>query len=412
MTSVPHVELRQCTGLEKGKPPLQQPYYGDGAALYLTPEYLRGAATACDSVKPSTNAVRVDSGDTILLWDGSNAGEVLRGRPGILASTMSRVAPDVRFLSPYFFYALKRWEAYLKGQTSGSGIPHVDKEILGRLTIAAFEKPQQSKIAEILATVDRAIEQTEALIAKQHRIRTGLMQDLLTRGIDDHGNLRSESTHEFKASPRGRIPVEWQCDVGARFFDLRAGIPVSRLMRSQDGNALFLKVDDFNDPANANGLIRSEYTFVCTPILESRLLQPGTIVFPKRGAAIFVNRVELLKRTGTLDPNLMGLIPKSRFLPEFMRLVLLHRNLGTICDNSGIPQINNKHLYPLLFMMPGYEEQREIVTRVMKSEGLLFASTESVQKLQRLRTGMMQDLLTGNRRVTSLLKSSPEEAAS
>ena len=70
-------------------------------------------------------------------------------------------------------------------------------------------KSEQTKIAEILSTVDRAIEQTEALIAKQQRIKTGLMQDLLTRGIDEHGNLRSEETHEFKDSPLGRIPVEW-----------------------------------------------------------------------------------------------------------------------------------------------------------------------------------------------------------
>ena len=61
-------------------------------------------------------------------------------------------------------------------------------------------QPEQTKIAEILSTVDRAIEQTEALIAKQQRIKTGLMQDLLTRGIDEHGNLRSEQTHEFKDS--------------------------------------------------------------------------------------------------------------------------------------------------------------------------------------------------------------------
>ena len=46
--------------------------------------------------------------------------------------------------------------------------------------------------------MDRAIEQTEALIAKQQRIKTGLMQDLLTRGIDEHGNLRSEQTHNSK----------------------------------------------------------------------------------------------------------------------------------------------------------------------------------------------------------------------
>ena len=58
--------------------------------------------------------------------------------------------------------------------------------------------------------VDQAIDQTEALIAKHQRIKTGLMQDLLTRGIDEDGNLRSEDTHEFKDSPLGSIPVEWE----------------------------------------------------------------------------------------------------------------------------------------------------------------------------------------------------------
>ena len=76
--------------------------------------------------------------------------------------------------------------------------------------LCSHEQTEQSKIAEILSTVDQAIDQTEALIAKQQRIKTGLMQDLLTRGIDENGNLRSEETHEFKDSPLGRIPVEWE----------------------------------------------------------------------------------------------------------------------------------------------------------------------------------------------------------
>ena len=38
------------------------------------------------------------------------------------------------------------------------------------------------------------------------------MQDLFTKGIDEKGNIRSEETHEFKASPLGRIPIEWEVD--------------------------------------------------------------------------------------------------------------------------------------------------------------------------------------------------------
>ena len=87
----------------------------------------------------------------------------------------------------------------LKTLGEGTTFAEISKTALSTIKLNfPSSKPEQTKIAEILSTVDRAIEQTEALIAKQQRIKTGLMQDLLTRGIDEHGNLRSEQTHKFK----------------------------------------------------------------------------------------------------------------------------------------------------------------------------------------------------------------------
>jgi type I restriction enzyme S subunit len=70
--------------------------------------------------------------------------------------------------------------------------------------------PEQQKIAEILETIDNAIEKTDKIIEKYKRIKQGLMQDLLTKGIDENGNIRDEKTHKFKDSPLGRIPEEWE----------------------------------------------------------------------------------------------------------------------------------------------------------------------------------------------------------
>lgn len=94
----------------------------------------------------------------------------------------------------------------------GSGLKHLQKKDLKKHQILFPEKPkEQTQIATILSKVDEAIAQTEQLIAKYTRIKTGLMQDLLTKGIDENGNIRSEQTHEFKDSPLGRIPKEWEC---------------------------------------------------------------------------------------------------------------------------------------------------------------------------------------------------------
>ena len=82
MTEKPKkVILKNIVTLSKGKPPAAFPYYGVDACLYLTPEFLRGGSYAA-LAKPASNAVYVNNGDTILLWDGSNAGECFQGRRG------------------------------------------------------------------------------------------------------------------------------------------------------------------------------------------------------------------------------------------------------------------------------------------------------------------------------------------
>lgn len=49
------------------------------------------------------------------------------------------------------------------------------------------------------------------------------MQDLLTKGIDENGNIRSEETHEFKDSAIGRIPVEWDVKTLADLAEVDRG---------------------------------------------------------------------------------------------------------------------------------------------------------------------------------------------
>ena len=72
--------------------------------------------------------------------------------------------------------------------------------------------PEQRRIAEILDTLDEAIRKTEQVIAKLQQMKQGLLHDILTRGIDDNGELRDPDRHpeQFKDSPLGRIPRGWE----------------------------------------------------------------------------------------------------------------------------------------------------------------------------------------------------------
>ena len=327
----------------------------------------------------------------------------------MLASTMMRVRHNSDYDTGYFYYALKGWEDYLKGQTSGSGIPHVDKEILGTLSLFNCQKTEQTKIAEILSTVDQAIDQTEALIAKQQRIKTGLMQDLLTRGIDKDGNLRSEDTHEFKDSPLGRIPVEW---------DVRSINSISDFVTSgargwakyySDEGAVFLRIGNLTrDHIN----MRFDDTVFVQPPASTEglrtLVLPGDILIsvtadlgivgaiPEGFGEGYVNQHIALVRIS--DPEV-----DQRFIGWFLQSrpgqVQIERN-----NESGAKAgLNLPAIRSLLVAPPPSREQRHIVQVLDTATNVMSLLQAEMNKQSHLKTALMQDLLTGKVSVTPLL---------
>ena len=160
------------------------------------------------------------SGDVIITKDSETPDDI--GIPTVITEEiaglvcgyhLALIRPDAEELDSIYLakqLSTSQVTRYFSLHASGSTRYGLPVGAIESLEIPTPPVPEQTKIAEILSTVDRAIEQTEALIAKQQRLKTGLMQDLLTRGIDQHGNLRSEQTHKFKDSQLGRIPVEWE----------------------------------------------------------------------------------------------------------------------------------------------------------------------------------------------------------
>lgn len=400
--------VKDVVSFAKGKPPAEQPYFGKDAELYLTPEYLRGGAFS-EPIKANKNAVRVSGGETIVLWDGSNAGEVFRARPGVLSSTMVHLKPENSFDDDYFFYAMKGWEGYLKGQTSGSGIPHVDKEVLGKLALLRYPINEQVKIAKILATVDQAIEQTEALIAKQQRIKTGLMQDLLTRGIDEHGQLRTEQTHAFKDSPLGRIPVAWDVQTLESVSEFVTSGSRGWAQYYTTEGALFLRIGNltrkhinmrFDDvirvspPASSEG----ERTAVKKDdLLISITADLGIVaVIPDEFETAYVNQHIALTR---LDHSRAH----ARFVGWFLNGQLGQAQFDKLNESGAKAGLNLPSIKNLQIPVPPLVEQVKIAQAIDAATEKTDEFHARLMKCQSLKRALMQDLLTGRKRVVDLL---------
>ncbi len=313
-------------------------------------------------------------------------------------------------VSGYFFYEFFRHN-FMKRVAQFSAKGSVDSVRLAMIADMLVPKPpkiEQSKIAEILSTVDRAIEQTEALIAKQQRIKTGLMQDLLTRGIDELGNLRSEETHEFKDSPLGRIPVEWdveQLQRTCRVIDSLHRTPAF----VQDGYAMVRVTDVKFGELLLGGCVRvkesvyNEFTSNHTPgvgdIVMSRVGTYGVSSFVRTN-----ERFCLGQNTVVITGH-----ENSEFLFAFLQTPVVRAFFDLQLAGSSQKTLSLKAIRETPVPIVSSDENSRVVGVLESQNKLRRESTGSLSKLRSLKTALMQDILTGEKRVTPLLDA-PREA--
>jgi type I restriction enzyme, S subunit len=100
-----------------------------------------------------------------------------------------------------------------------------------------------------------------------------------------------------------------------------------------------------------------------------------------------------------LDPNLMALKALPSIHPEFLMYQLEWRNLSRYVESSGVPQLNNKDLYPRWFLRAPEDRQKEIVKIIKAADRREDAFLAKIDALLQLKRSVMHDLLTGRVRI-------------
>lgn len=329
---------------------------------------------------------------------------------------------DGSFDHRYIFHVLKSnaFRNFLDDNLAGSTIQHLYQHVFKTFEFPVPELHEQTTIAEILSTVDRAIEETQASIAKQQRIKIGLMQDLLTRGIDDDGNLRSEETHKFKDSPLGRIPVQWTVHPISKFGSktrpwLRTG-PFGSDLNTKHWATEGVPVLTIGSLGEGE-VTESELLFVSETVsetLKAFRVSHGDIVF-SRVADIGRSLVIRAHQHGwIISSNLMRIsIDSTRANPEFLYRNIafnpaIRAQLRATANSGGREVVNGSILSGLVFPWPDINEQDRIVVHLTAIDKSIQTLTDSLDKVRRVKTGLMQDALTGKKRVTALLQPEPK----
>lgn len=243
--------------------------------------------------------------------------------------------------------------------------------------------PEQQKIATILSSVDNVIEKTRAQIDKLKDLKTGMMQELLTKGI---GHT------EFKDSPVGRIPTAWnivaQGDV-AKFFNGRA----YKLTEWEDTGTPVIRLQ------NLTGSGRNFY-YSTLQLPERQYCEKGDLLYmwsatfgphiwqgPKAIYHYHIWKVEA-------DETKI----KKAFL--FYLLDFKTKQWKEQSSNGmGILHVTKGAMEEMELALPPISEQQQIATALQATDLKLELSQQQLEYRLKIKKALMQDLLTGKVRV-------------
>lgn len=327
----------------------------------------------------------------------------------------NRAQLDMRWLS--FVLQSADYRRYVEVHATGTSgsMKNLPKSKLLALPVQYPEPAEQSVIAQILDTLDIAIHATEALIDKLKAVKQGLLHDLLTRGIDANGQLRppqSEAPQLYKKSPLGWIPREWEVvKLGAILSELGQGwSPDCPSEPAGVGEWGVLKTTSvvwggYNEDENK----QLPVPFKPRPDLE---VKSDDILITRAGPK---SRVGVVAHVPSTRPQLMisDKIYRLRLLssdvPAYFALALSAGYMQSAISRtvSGMAEsqtnISQGVIKGLAILRPIREEQHAIVAHARAFDERLRAEALSLSKLQAQKNGLMDDLLTGRVRVTSLL---------
>ena len=291
---------------------------------------------------------------------------------------------------------------------------------LNRLPLAGTRIPipslgEQRAAAAIHDTVDATIRQTEAIMDKLKQVKQGLLHDLLTRGIAANGELRppqSQAPDLYRDSPLGWIPTEWDVGGIARYLDADSGIkpgPFGSSIKKENYSTTGFKVFG-QEQVIAGDQDLGDY-FV--PLRKFQELQdfavaPGDVLISLVGT---IGKVLVLSeplRPGLINPRLMRLRPNRReALPEFVGLLIASEVYARqVLANAGggtMPVINKRIVSRIQVPVLPLSEQVEVWRAMLAADRRIDTEQETLAKLAKKQSGLMDDLLTGRVRVTPLL---------
>lgn len=371
-----------------GTPDRTNPSYWGGSIPWVTPseitelkgKYIRDTQEKITEAGLAASAARLLTTGTVLVTTRATLGETaIAAVPLATNQGFKNVVPDKETDSLFAYYLLKMVKPEIIRLSSGTTFLEISKSDFARIKTRRPKIEEQRRITAVLDTLDETIAKTEAVIAKLRQVRAGMLYDLLTRGLNENGELRDPIAHpeDFNSLGPLTVPKAWRVLALEQVATLQRGFDLP-IQDRREGTIPVIGsngIDGYHDSGKIKG----------PGVITGR---SGSI-----GFVYYTNSDFWPLNTTLYVRDFHG------NQPMFVRLLLESLRLERFSAATGVPSLNRNFVHPTSVAIPLPEEQERIVFIIEKQNAYIDSEEAYLRKLRALRDGLMSDLLTGRVRV-------------
>jgi len=323
---------------------------------------------------------------------------------GLAAIRFNLKTANHMFYFYYFQYIKKQLETLGKGSTFKA----ITKKDLEELLIPLPPIKEQEKVSGILTMIDKTIELYHEEREGLERLKRGLMSELLTGRIrvrEENGRLSFYRETELQETEIGKIPKEWGLAELEKIAKIITGPFGSQLRKSEltnHGIKVYTQENVLERNFEIGNLYISEEKF---KELKNFEVTPGDVLLTIRGTIGKSIKVPTSITKGIIHTNLAIIrLEKKEVLPDFVELVfneseILMEQVRRIHSATTIPALYGRTLKQIKIMLPPLNEQKAITDIFSTVNRAIELYREEMTRLERLKRGLMDLLLTGKVRV-------------
>ena len=314
----------------------------------------------------------------------------LLAKPAAINQALSGLMLNTQVADPLFIqnYLNGNIHVWKKFAASSRKDPNITREDVCGFPILFPPLPEQKKIAQILSTWDKAITTTEQLLANSQQQKKALMQQLLTgkkRLLDENGVRFSGEWKITTLSQMGKV--------------VSGGTPDTNTKEYWDGDIHWLTPTDVT-------ALKSRFVRATTRTISEAGVQNSSATILPAGSLMVCTRATigaLCISSGPICTNqgFKNIIPTKAFDVNFIYYLLAYNSKVLLRKASGSTflELPKKDFEKMAFPCPFLEEQQRIAAVLSTADEEIAALQQKLDALKQEKKALMQQLLTGKRRV-------------